>query len=94
MSTARAHVNNHKPTGPDGGHDQKKGHPFRNALLISLALAALVLWQLNPIIHGLHSTAEALGHAESFRKVVIGLIKIGYQRASAAIAPLIHRVGR
>lgn len=94
MSTARTHANNHKPTGPDGHDQKKKGHPFRNALLISLALAALILWQLNPIIQGLHSTAAALGHAESFRQVVIGLVKMGYHRAATAIAPLIHRVGR
>ncbi|NMP23475.1 hypothetical protein [Sulfobacillus harzensis] len=93
MSTARAHIKDSKH-GASGDHAEKKGHPFRNALLISLALAALILWQLNPIIQGLHSTATALSHAESFRQVVIGLVNMGYHRALDAITPLIHRVSR
>lgn len=92
---ARAHFKDEKPT---AGHGDKKtgtkGHPFRNALLISLALAALILWQLNPIIRGLHSIQTTLMQAENIRRVTGGLLNIGYHHVVNTVGPLIHRVAK
>lgn len=84
MSTARAR---HKE-----GTDQPKGHPFRNVLLVSLVVAAVILWQLAPIIHGLHTVDAFLTRAEGPRRIIAGLLKLGYQHLIAWIAPLVHRV--
>lgn len=93
MSAARVHFKEDKQAPKKGDHKAKKsGHPFRTALWISIVLAGIILWQLNPIIHGLHTTASTLTRAEPIRRVVSGLISLVYHRIATTVAPLIHRV--
>ncbi len=89
MSTARAH----QKSGRDG-HEGVRRHPFRNALILSLIIAALILWQLNPIIHGIHGLYTILLRAEGIRRVVAGLLTVGYHKAAAIVTPLVHRIGK
>lgn len=84
MSTARVR---HKE-----GTDQPKGHPFRTVLIVSLVLAALILWQLAPIIHGLHALETLLTRVERPRRIIVGLVKLGYHRLISVVASLIHQV--
>lgn len=84
MSTARAR--RREPA------DLSKGHPFRNVLIVSLIVAALVLWQLTPVIHGLNSVGIFLGHAQGVRRIIAGLLSVGYHRAEQWVVPLIHRI--
>lgn len=92
MSTARAQYKEDKHAAKHSGKDHKKPHPFRTALWISLALAALVLWQLNPIIHGLHSLDATLGQAEGLRQVVGGILTTSYHRIVNTIGPIVHHI--
>jgi hypothetical protein len=85
MSAARAH---HKESEPE-----PKGHPFRNVLVVSLLLAALILWQLTPIIHGLHYLESLLTRAEGPRRIIISLIHLGYTKLVSLVSPLIHKIG-
>jgi tetrahydromethanopterin S-methyltransferase subunit C len=75
-----------------GEEKPRARHHFRNALLISLVLAGVVLWQLNPIIHGLHSIQATLMRAEGVRRVASGILSIGYHKLASFIGPLYLRV--
>ncbi|MCL5116322.1 MAG: hypothetical protein M1272_04135 [Firmicutes bacterium] len=94
MSTARAHIKEEKRAARHEGKMERKGHPFRNALFISLGVAAVILWQLNPIIRGLHAAESALTQAEGVRRVVGGLISVGYHRVVGLIAPIYHHFAK
>lgn len=87
MSTARAHHKSNRE-----GKEPPAGHPFRNALVISLALAALILWQLSFIIHGLNTLASTLVRAQSTRQVIADFLKVAYHKVIALALPLIHRL--
>lgn len=85
MSAARSH---HKEVPAEN-----PGHPFRNLLVATLLVAALILWQLTPIVHGLHYLDSLLARAEGPRRLIIGLIHSGYARIVALVRPLVHKVG-
>jgi len=67
-------------------------HPFRNVLMASVLLAALIVWQLNAVMHGLSAVHTWLGHVEGPRRIIIGLVSIGYHRLTSFILLLIHRI--
>lgn len=75
-----------------GATTTANGHPFRNALLISLVLAAIILWQLNSVIHALHSVAMALSQAEGFRHLLGGLIHQGYHKSVTVVRPVVKHI--
>ncbi|PSR21983.1 MAG: hypothetical protein C7B45_08825 [Sulfobacillus acidophilus] len=87
MSTARAHRKNSRDT-----KAASDGHAFRNALIISLVLAALVLWQLSFVIQGLNTLTSLLVRAEVVRSVLGGDLVAGYHKATALVLPLLERI--
>lgn len=89
MSAAQAH----QKSGHEG-RERAKRHPFRNALIVSLVIAAVILWQLNPILHGIHDVHAALLKAEGIRRTLAGLLSVGYHKVDAWISPLAHKVGK
>ena len=92
MSTARAHFKEDKHTSRGQHGDSHPNHLFRNVLLISLVLAALVLWQLNPIITGLNAIKNALMHARGVRSVIAGILSMAYLHIASIVGPLVHRI--
>lgn len=94
MSTARAQEKEEKNAVRGERKDEGKRHHFRNALLISIVVAAVILWQLNPVIDGLRTLVGWLSHAEGVRRVVVGILNIGYHKAESVVGPLVHRVTR
>jgi hypothetical protein len=89
MSTARTH----RKSSRDNKAAQT-GHAFRNALIISLALAALVLWQLSWVIHGLNTLASLLGRVLAIRRFVAEYLAIAYQKAITLVLPLMQRIAQ
>lgn len=84
MSAARTHDRE--------ASEQPKGHPFRNALVVSIVLAALIMWQLTPIIHGLHFLESFLTRVEGPRRIIVGLLNTGYHKLSSLVSPVIQQV--
>lgn len=74
------------------GEDRPSSHPFRTALIVSLVVAAIILWQLAPIIQGLHTLDLWLVRVQGPRRTLIGLLQLGYHRLLNVVTPLIHQV--
>lgn len=87
MSTARAHHKNSRET-----KVASASHPFRNALIISLVLAALILWQLGLVIHGLNTVVSTLVRAEGVRHVMAEYLAVAYHKVVALVLPLVQRI--
>lgn len=91
MSTARnTRVHFKEDTHPSA--QDSPNHAFRRALWISLAAAALILWQLNSIIHALGSIQIGLTHLEGLRNTLGGIIRVSYSEVTALVGPIIHHI--
>lgn len=73
-------------------HDQPKAAPAfrrrrrtRRWLLIAVALIALVLWQLNPLIAALGAAQTGLEHAQGIRMILVELVSRLYHAVSATV---------
>ncbi len=94
MSTPSEVSRDHKSmTLPGGPRKTKpKKHYMRNLLLILILLAALVLWQLIPIINGLGTIQHALTHAEGTRAVFATILSSLYEKVQQVAVPLLKHL--
>lgn len=94
MSTPSEVTRDHKSMTLPGGprkHKSKK-HYLRNILITLLLIAAIVLWQLIPIIHGLGTVQQALTHAEGIRAVFAAILSSIYEKVQHVALPLFKRL--
>ncbi|MCL5972743.1 MAG: hypothetical protein M1499_09315 [Firmicutes bacterium] len=92
MSTPSDLARNHKGgmhLSPSQEKPKAKKHYFRNTLLILIILAALVMWQLNPVIAGLGTLQHGLRHAESTRALLASILSAIFAKIHHWIMPLL-----
>ncbi len=87
---ARDHKSSHLSS--SSGKAKHKKHYLRNTVLVLIVLAALVLWQLNPIISGLGTLQHGLHQAEATRTLLGGIVSTIYTKIQHLIAPLLARI--
>lgn len=96
MSTAHSSPSRHERGERDGGkgHRSHRRHPVRNTLLILIALAALVLWQLPPVLHGLAAVQTGLRQAEGTRSVLAAFIHLAISQIRQWAGPVVAHMVR
>jgi len=70
----------------------RKRHRLRNLFLAVMALAALVLWQLGPVTHGVASIETGLHQAQGTRSLLAGFIHIAITQIKATLGPLVQQI--
>ncbi len=91
MSTPSEATRDHKAMALPGDTRRKakpKKHYMRNIFLIMILLAAVILWQLNPIINALGTVQHALTHAEGTRAVFASILSSLYDKIQQVAGPL------
>lgn len=94
MSTSSETTRDHKSMTHTGAtrKNKPKRHYLRNSLLIIVLLAAIVLWQLIPIINGLGTMQHALSHAESTRAVFASILSSLYHKVQQVAIPILRHL--
>lgn len=91
MSTAHHQSGSSKATAGKPGTPRKR-HRLRNLFLAVMALAALVLWQLGPVTHGVASIETGLHQAQGTRSLLAGFIHIAITQIKATLGPLVQQI--
>lgn len=64
----------------------------RKLLFLTIAIVALVLWQLHPVITGLQTAQNTLKAAEPTRTMLGEVISLTYIKVKGFVVPLLTRI--